>query len=222
MNKYQLDILNKCFIKDLMVNGKESGTINLDLNGLVLIQNENYNIVKYELQISDSLIQKISIDNNEFKPKDGYFNLLVDFNNKIKSIEVIFRNSIVDNLNLNVIYKDADKEMYDEKVLKITKELYTNNMKVMGHETDGLYSVTFAPCSGDYSYSVISFFRSPDKVILKKERIEKGLGIAIFGPVPENLEINIIISQYDKNNTLLISQDVVIKKTIHPNNIVWR
>ncbi len=127
MDKYQKKILEDIGIT--LLSKKGDGKINITDKTLTLIQNENYNIFNYVLQLHTNAIETIKTDKKSYQVKKDTFEIDIDFNEQISFMELYSKNNIVEPIKLKVKYKNADKETYDEK---ITQDKRNELLKKLG------------------------------------------------------------------------------------------
>ena len=117
MNKYQLNFLKQIIVS---VDGTDGvGDYELDNEGnLIIIQNENQNITSYTLKIKNkdicSVFYYIFVW-SKVNSNDDVISVPIDFNNPTKTIKIEFKNGLVDDFEINVLLKSADKDAWNIK-----------------------------------------------------------------------------------------------------------
>lgn len=220
MDKYQLNFVKGIIIS---VNSSEGdGTYDLDNEGtLIIVQNKNYNITKYTLQIKNKNFTSISYYNNTWNEiilDNDVISIPIDFDNPISIIKIKLKEAIIDDIEVKVILKKSNKQSWDEEVLK---ELYKNCECALCTNSDAtMHTIIFKPCCKEYSYSIVKWYATMYKsnnhynnswksisspYLLIEEKIQNRFYSNIE---TAGLHLYVVILQYDKNNNLLISKRV--------------
>ena len=146
----------------------------LDKDIITITQNENYNITKYILTLPIKGIESVWIlksnnewENVEFDTKYKVVKINLDFQDKIKKIKFKFVDNVADELEMNLLFKDANKELYDAKIKaefdakereKLLKALSLSH--ACGQD---LVNIKFQNCNDEVAYTKISLYDYKDK-----------------------------------------------------------
>ena len=160
MDKYQITFLKKVIVS--VDNDAGAGSYDFDNNGnLVIIQNENYNITNYVLKIKNKNISSISYYVNAWKKinsENEEISIPIDFNHPVSIIKIALRNGVVDDFEVKVILKAADKEAWDEKHAKEVREARLNNIALVLNSEGAMHTVVFKPCCDEYAYTIVKWY----------------------------------------------------------------
>lgn len=74
------------------------------------------------------------------------------------SIFVSFSDNLADPIEIPIIYVDADKTAYDEKILKEHKEKLAEIVNINVVSGDSLINILYNPLNDKYSYSVVTLY----------------------------------------------------------------
>lgn len=200
MDKYQSNLFNK--IKNISLTSPlGDGKVEYNENEFILIQNENYNILKYTLVVDNLLIEKISVDGIEFNNK-----VIIDFNKKINEITFFFRNSLAEPLTFKAVYIYANKDNYDNKIALAKKEKMLMELSPQIRMGNGVINIHWKSVSDDYNFMRLTIYAIIDtkEMIMEKITIQNG----IFYQPLNNLafgEYKVLMEVFDKTNTIIIS-----------------
>lgn len=225
--------MNKCqinFLKGIIVsvdNVEGCGNFEIDNEGnLIIVQNENYNITNYVLKIKNKDLLSVSYYVNAWKKaniENDIVSIPVDFNNPTTIIKIELNNGLVDDFNVKIILKNADKTSWDKKHSKEVMEKRLKNLELVLNSVGTLHTVVFKPCCDDYAYTIIKWYAI--------SKISHGSGATVIGgnyrTSPNEMSQTFIeecklsdkfycnnecafnvaveVSQYDKNGKKLIS-----------------
>ncbi len=163
--------------------------IKVDINEKIVIkQDEDITITKYQLVLVHEGIEAIyAVKQNEHFPfncilteyhwsgrntdkdrKVFYYEL--DFDNKIDSIKIVFKDRVADDLIIPIEFIDADKEAYyaNKEAERITKLRWNASIS---HATGiNLVNIYFQPCSEQYAKTEITLYHN--KLMMAKYSVE--------------------------------------------------
>ena len=142
MDKYQEKLLGKTTSLSLNAD-KGDGLCEINGAGIILKQNENYEIVKYKLNLANLAIDNIVIDGKSIHATDGVISVNVDFNVPFKKAVIHFVNSIADPLEFDLIYNCSDKAAFDAKVEHEIAEKNRENMHLALLSDSSLLNIFF-------------------------------------------------------------------------------
>lgn len=158
MDKYQKYIMRYVNFECCDDNDHKA-TVKIENDDLIIIQNENYNIVDYNLKIISDNVSKISFfdkSRNELKNQNT---ILISFNEKITKIRLYFKDNFVDKVGLLVKYISADKKAWDKKVEKETREQYADMMKLcLTKGEPNNRTLFFKPCSTLCKKTIVEWY----------------------------------------------------------------
>ena len=151
---------NKKYIYDNEAGAKE---FTFKDGKITLTQNDNYHLHKYEIIISHPKLQDVWImsKGNKIsgeKVDDVTKSITVDFDDKSPSIFVSFSDNLADPIEIPIIYDDADKTAWDEKILKEHKEQLAEIVNINVVSGDSLINILYNPLNDKYSYSVVTLY----------------------------------------------------------------
>lgn len=105
---------------------------------------------------------------------DGFYSVLLDFENRIETIRIIFTDRIIDDYTFTIKYVEADKQAYyaqeekkkaqEEKKKKLALRKAADIRCATGADLVNIY---FQPCCDNYEYTEILLF-------IPKEKIHRG------------------------------------------------
>ena len=135
MNKYQINFLKRIIVSIDNIDG--CGNFEIDDKGnLIIYQNENYNITNYILKIKNKDLLSVSYYVNAWKKANiekDVANIPIDFNNPTTIIKIELKDGLVDDFDVQIILKNADKASwnakYSKKVKNFTKQKKKSNRK---------------------------------------------------------------------------------------------
>lgn len=169
MDKYQEYIIKKLYervcsytynspdVKDAPLTSLNEGTF-------VIKQNEDITIKKYNLRIKNDAIEMVFAIKNEieipFEIDSDKFIYLLDFDNKIDSVKIVFKHGVADDLVIPVEFIEADKEAYYAK--KEAERIAELHRKAAISCATGvnLVNIYFQPCSEKYAKTEITLYRN--------------------------------------------------------------
>lgn len=171
MNKYQKFILERtpCFVsKDMNVKDRQTVINFLNENDeFVVLQDENYNIKKYNIIISGLSISSVEIDGKKSEmidtPNhsffDGKMNLaVVDFDNRAKDITFNFANNAAEPLTLKLKFIESDHAFFDAKEAESNRQRLIAAANIKIATGSDLVNVYFQPVTDNYSHTVIELY----------------------------------------------------------------
>lgn len=235
MNKYQKAILcanNLISISTIDYNNKVEHFKDFDFenDSITVTQNENYNITKYVLTLPIKGIERISLlksndewENIEYDAKHKVVKINLDFEDKIKKIKFKFVDNIADELEMKVIFKDADKKLYDAKIKaefeakereKLLKALSLSH--ACGQD---LVNIKFQNCNNEVAYTKISLYdyngESRERQLMATYKVEEGVFFKAIKDLAYG-RYEYKVEQFDKNDNLIVSSEYIEFKIIPP------
>lgn len=133
---------------------------------ITITQNDNYHLHEYELTISHPKLKEVWCNENNDKVMgknqgDHTSIISLDFDNKATSIFVSFEDDLADPIEIPVVYVDADKKAWDEKMEKEYRESLAKVVSIKITSGDSLVNVLFRPIDNEkYSYCIVTLFYS--------------------------------------------------------------
>lgn len=158
MDLYQTKLFSKLTFK---VIGEEPGNYKIHENELTIIQNENYHITEYMIDISEKskLIQDVSYKDGEiWKQASSQYKIPVSFKNKkVTEIKITFQGEVVDPVILRINYQDANIDEFDLKQTIKNKEKLEQKFKDSTFISSGLpyFEVAFFKKVSPYVKTII-------------------------------------------------------------------
>ena len=175
MDKYQIN-----FLKGIIVgvdNDDGCGNFEIDNEGnLIIVQNENYNITNYVLKIKNRDLLSVSYYINAWKRaniENDIVRIPVDFNNPTTIIKIELKDGLVDDFNVQIILKNADKASWNEKYSKEVMEERLKKIELVLNSDGALHTVVFKPCCDDYAYTIVKWYAI--------SRISHDSGVVVIG-----------------------------------------
>ena len=133
MNKYQINFLKRIIVSIDNIDG--CGNFEIDDKGnLIIYQNENYNITNYILKIKNKDLLSVSYYVNAWKKANiekDVANIPIDFNNPTTIIKIELKDGLVDDFDVQIILKNADKASWNAKYSKKVKEKRLENLELV-------------------------------------------------------------------------------------------
>ena len=133
MDKYQINFLKGIIVIVENVDGCGDFEIN-DKGNLIISQNENYNITNYILKIKNKDLLSVSYYVNAWKKaniENDIANIPIDFNNPTTIVKIELKDGLVDDFNVQIILKNADKASWNAKHSKKVKEKRLENLELV-------------------------------------------------------------------------------------------
>lgn len=209
---------NKKYIYDNEAGAKE---FTFNDGKITLTQNDNYHLHKYEIIISHPKLQDVWImcKGNKIsgeKVDDVTKSITVDFDDKSPSIFVSFSDNLADAIEIPIIYVDADKTAWDEKILKEHKEQLAEIVNINVVSGDSLINILYNPLNDKYSYSVVTLYYAFTKQG-EKDKTYQTMGSfksekdKFFIPII-NLgyaSYAIVLKQYDSDNKVIYESEKI-------------
>lgn len=228
MDKYQKLLVQKARIKEWLyfenngVSDEESSKywkrVFFDENNdtVTIIQDENPNIVDYTLIIfGESFIKTIEIYKNSkwekieksmFKTRWAAFRLNINLDDKIEKVKVSFRDNLADDYIINVVYQEADKEKYNEK---LTMEHRAELLKVANIKVStgaDLVNIYFQPCCDNYACTEIALYK--ENMMLAKYKVEEDVFFKSINGLAYG-EYEFILKQFDDKGNIILESDKI-------------
>lgn len=166
-----MNIYQEFAVKQIKIVGDNSlKSFKWDFNKIVLEQNENYNLTKYTVSIHQASVAKIEFyKNNELcvaeKIDEFQQTIEIDFNNKVDSIRLYFTLDIVEPVDIEVEYIDADKTLYDTKLQVEHQKELTEKASIQVKTGDSIINVNFQPIDDSFVYSKVELYSVDEKII---------------------------------------------------------
>ena len=173
MNKYQKMILDNTSIKFYSKELDRECAYEIINDELTLFQDDNYNIVKYNLFIESKSIESIDLFNKKWDKINSYldqFSIEVDFNNQIRKIRFNFNDNIADSLILNINYVYANRDNYDQVLKEKSEDILVRQASIRVTTGQSLINVLFQPVSSSYAYTKVELYSYMDNVPLLMAR----------------------------------------------------
>ena len=173
MNKYQKMILDNTSIKFYSKELDRECSYEIIDDELTLFQDDNYNIVKYNLFIESKSIESIDLFNKKWDKINSYldqFNIEIDFNNQVRKIRFNFNDNIADSLILNINYVYASRDNYDQVLKEKSEDILVRQASIRVTTGQSLINVLFQPVSSSYAYTKVELYSYMDNVPLLMAR----------------------------------------------------
>lgn len=132
------------------------------------------------------------------------FYLPINFDDKIDSVLIEFKNSLADALTIPVVYEEADKQAYYAQKEQERKEALLAAAAIKCSTGADLVNIYFQPCNNDYARTEIILYR--DEQMLAKYKVDEECFFkAITGLAYGTYKF--ILKQYDKDNNVILESD---------------
>lgn len=234
MNKYQ-DFAIKSAVRfdyDRTDKNVSLSSFEWDYKTVTIVQNENYNVKKYNIYLLIAVAEKVEYVLNgqahivKESEKNKYL-IELDYDNRIEKIKIHFSDGVVDPVEIPIVYVEADMKKYDEKVMDEHKKALEEKANVKVTTGDSIINVTFQPINDSFSYSKVELYTiTGTKVINDKTQNEYQL-MAKY-KTPEEVYFHsitglaygkyaIILFQYDNSNKEIYKSDYILVTLNRPN-----
>jgi len=215
MNKYQKYLLENmsqnCYLNhcDERIWSEEK---------LILKQNEDITINDYVLRISNANVERIYTLTGDvqtpFEKNGNSIHIPIDFEHKIDSIKIVFKNNLADDLTLPVEYVEADKEAYYAKQEKKRKDDLLTAADIKCSTGTDLVNIYFQPCCIDYSRTEIFLYH--DGQMLAKYKVDedvffKSISGLAFG------KYEFVLKQYNDKGKVIMETNKIAFLLNRPN-----
>lgn len=234
MNKYQEFAIKSAvrFDYDRTDKNVSLSSFEWDYKTVTIVQNENYNVKKYNIYLLIAVAEKVEYVLNgqahivKESEKNKYL-IELDYDNRIEKIKIHFSNGVVDPVEIPIVYVEADMKKYDEKVMAEHKKALEEKANVKVTTGDSIINVTFQPVNDSFSYSKVELYTiTGTKVINNKTQNEYQL-MAKY-KTPEDVYFHsitglaygkyaIILVQYDNSNKEIYKSDYTLVTLDRPN-----
>lgn len=234
MNKYQKFAIKSAvrFDYDRTDKNVSLSSFEWDYKTVTIVQNENYNVKKYNIYLLIAVAEKVEYVLNgqahivKESEKNKYL-IELDYDNRIEKIKIYFSNGVVDPVEIPIVYVEADMKKYDEKVMAEHKKALEEKANVKVTTGDSIINVTFQPVNDSFSYSKVELYTiTGTKVINNKTQNEYQL-MAKY-KTPEDVYFHsitglaygkyaIILVQYDNSNKEIYKSDYILVTLNRPN-----
>lgn len=234
MNKYQEFAIKSAvrFDYDRTDKNVSLSSFEWDYKTVTIVQNENYNVKKYNIYLLIAVAEKVEYVLNgqahivKESEKNKYL-IELDYDNRIEKIKIHFSNGVVDPVEIPIVYVEADMKKYDEKVMAEHKKALEEKANVKVTTGDSIINVTFQPVNDSFSYSKVELYTiTGTKVINNKTQNEYQL-MAKY-KTPEDVYFHsitglaygkyaIILVQYDNSNKEIYKSDYILETLDRPN-----
>ena len=217
MDKYQINFLKGIIVSVDNVDGCGNFEIN-NKGNLIIVQNENYNITNYVLKIKNKDLLSVSYYINAWRKaniENGIASIPVDFNNPTTIIKIELNDGLVDDFDIQVILKNADKASWDKKYSKTVNEERIKNIGCILCDENTIHTLVFKHCCNKYSYSIVKWYA---KGYMKNQHYseinkqyfleEQKINTKFYSNIECAFYVAAEISQFDKYGNLLVSTKI--------------
>ena len=217
MDKYQEYLMNRVYFGytvggSLAVDGKALGYF-MRTEGFTLVQNKDITIEGYGIAVHGSVIEKAYAVKGKrkflFKAWDGerrnpeleYLYLPIDFENRMDSIVLVFKNELADDLTVPLNYLPADKEAYYAEKEQERIRALLDHAHISVATGENLANIYFQPCIDDVSVTEVYLFKDGYRIMTYRAEGERCF-IAITDLAYGVYEFS--LAQYDKSGSKLV------------------
>ncbi len=237
MDKYQRFAYEKINVNEVVKEESEKlESLIKENESIILKQNENYNIIKYVISLTDYCISKVEYllgDKWLLAEKDDKFQhfIPIDFSNKTSKIKIYIDKDLAEPIEVPLEFLEADKSKYNEKMAVEHREKQTKIVNLQLKSGIDLINVLFKPVNETYSYSIIELYncvetnREKSYEIMGKYKTQEGFNFhSITGLAFGSYAI--ILIQYDSKTNIIYKSDYSHIELKNPANngypVYWR
>lgn len=139
-----------------------------------------------------------------YRETQARFYLPINFDDKIDSVLIEFKNDLADALTIPVVYEEADKQAYYAKKEQERKDELLKVAAVKCSTGADLVNIYFQPCNDSYARTEIILYR--DEQMLAKYKVDEECFFkAITGLAYGTYKF--ILKQYDKDNNIILESN---------------
>lgn len=217
MKTYKPSLYGKCFspqgdIHSFKVVFDDSYTI-------TLCQHENITFSNYSLYIeckstivesvygirgTEQVVSRLE----ERQVRSGWQTtvLPIDFSAPFDSLRIVFKNNLVDDIIMPIIYQAADKEAYYARIEQERAAELLKNANIKVSTGSDLVNIYFQPCSEDYSRTEIVLYK--DNMQLAQYKVDEEV---FFKPIRDLAygKYAFILKQYNEKGAVLLKTDKI-------------
>lgn len=132
------------------------------------------------------------------------YEIILDFNDRIKKVKFKFVNGLADDYIMDVVYVEGDKEKYYRKKAEEDRRAVIEKAKIKVSTGASLVNVYFAPCSDNYGRTEIELYAEGNlmaKYKVPEEQFFKSIEGLAYG------RYSFILKQYGKDGKLIFQTD---------------
>jgi len=183
---------------------------------IILKQNPDITINDYALYISNISVEAVfaikgvskipftAQADPTYRETRTRFYLPINFDDKIDSVLIEFKNNLADTLTIPVVYEEADKQAYYAQKEQERKDALLAAAAIKCSTGADLVNIYFQPCNNDYARTEIILYR--DEQMLAKYKVDEECFFkAITGLAYGTYKF--ILKQYDKDNNVILESD---------------
>lgn len=234
MNKYQEFAIKSSVRFDYERSDKNVSfsSFEWDYKTVTVVQNENYNIRKYNIYLLTAMAEKVEyiIKGQTHIVKDlekNKYLIELDYDNRIEKIKIYFSNGVVDPVEIPIVYVEADVKKYDEKVMAEHKKALEEKAKVKVTTGDSIINVTFQPVNDSFSYSKVELYTIAGTKVVNNNTENEYQLMAKY-KTPEDVYFHsitglaygkyaITLVQYDNLNKEIFKSNYILVNLYRPN-----
>ena len=217
MDKYQEALLktSRAYIGFSVQGHLKSSGIYKD-EKIILKQDPDITINDYALYISNISVEAVfaikgasqipftAQADPTYRETRTRFYLPVNFDDKIDSVLIEFKNNLADALTIPVVYEEADKQAYYAKKEQERKDELLKVAAIKCSTGADLVNIYFQPCNDSYARTEIILYR--DEQMLAKYKVDEECFFkAITGLAYGTYKF--ILKQYDKDNNIILESN---------------
>ena len=183
---------------------------------IVLKQDPDITINDYTLYISNISVEAVfaikgtskipftAQADPTYRETQARFYLPINFDDKIDSVLIEFKNNLADALTIPVVYEEADKQAYYAKKEQERKNELLKVAAIKCSTGADLVNIYFQPCNDSYARTEIILYR--DEQMLAKYKVDEECFFkAITGLAYGTYKF--ILKQYDKDNNIILESN---------------
>ena len=227
MDKYQEALLktSRAYIGFSVQNHLKSSGIYED-EKIILKQDPDITINDYTLYISNISVEAVyaikgaskipftAQADPTYRETRTRFYLPINFDDKIDSVLIEFKNNLADALTIPVVYEEADKQAYYAKKEQEHRNILLKAASIKVSTGIDLVNIYFQPCCEEYARTEIVLYK--DNMMLAKYKVDeetffKSINGLAYG------KYEFILKQFDDKGNVILETDKMNFSLSSPN-----
>ena len=203
----------------LTIKQKADITITKYLVAMVVCDNSPIEKVLYKIgdhweekksQLPKGTLDKYGINDGNLAKEESY-PITFDFDNRIEEIKLVFKNGLADDLVIPVVYLEASKDAYYQKIQEQNRAQLEEKASVIVKTGIDLINVFFQPVSKQFSYAVVELFlvnsSTSKQTVGEFKPNDKQFFVSICGLA--KAEFGIILKEFDKDDHIIFESHLI-------------
>ena len=183
---------------------------------IILEQDEDITIKDYALYIYNTSIESIfalkgkkqtqlTLGKDPKRSIDCFF-MNIDFDQKIDSLKIIFKENLADDLIVPIVYKEADKEAYYAKQRELLRKELLSKASVRCAMGESLVNIYFQPCCENYGRTEVILYPSHNNNMLARYKVDPEIFFCAIDKLAYG-GYEFVLKQFDDKENLLFETD---------------